>query len=56
MLFYTLTGIGKHGKFYNLTDVPLKDWEIEDTTKENIVVIDKKKDGKTPGKDCDNKK
>ncbi|XP_026728181.1 uncharacterized protein LOC113494172 [Trichoplusia ni] len=24
-------GIGKHGKFYKLTEVPLKEWELEDT-------------------------
>ncbi|KAL0861620.1 hypothetical protein ABMA27_009119 [Loxostege sticticalis] len=30
-------GIGKHGKFYKLTEVPLKDWELEDTFEEVTV-------------------
>ncbi|KAL4716512.1 hypothetical protein ACJJTC_015940 [Scirpophaga incertulas] len=27
-------GIGKHGKFYKLSDVPLKDWELESSDEE----------------------
>jgi hypothetical protein len=27
-------GIGKHGKFYKLSEVPLKDWELEDSYEE----------------------
>ncbi|CAB3229733.1 unnamed protein product [Arctia plantaginis] len=27
-------GVGKHGKFYKLTEVPLKDWELEETVEE----------------------
>ncbi|CAH2057272.1 unnamed protein product, partial [Iphiclides podalirius] len=34
-------GIGKHGKFYRLTEVPLKDWEIEETIDEITVESDK---------------
>ncbi|XP_013137975.1 PREDICTED: probable enoyl-CoA hydratase [Papilio polytes] len=35
------TGIGKHGKFYRLTEVPLKDWELEETYEEVTVQTDK---------------
>ncbi|CAK1591185.1 unnamed protein product [Parnassius mnemosyne] len=34
-------GIGKHGKFYRLTDVPLKDWELEETFDEVKIKSDK---------------
>ncbi|KPJ07716.1 3-hydroxypropionyl-coenzyme A dehydratase [Papilio machaon] len=37
----TGTGIGKHGKFYKLTEVPLKDWELEETYEEVTVQTDK---------------
>ncbi|KAJ2940846.1 hypothetical protein O0L34_g10107 [Tuta absoluta] len=40
-------GIGKHGKFYKLTEVPLKDWEVEESFTETAVMEDpekKKKD------------
>ncbi|XP_045762161.1 probable enoyl-CoA hydratase [Maniola jurtina] len=41
-------GIGKHGKFYKLTEVPLKDWELEETFEEVTVKIEEeKKDKKT---------
>nr|AID66686.1 putative enoyl-CoA hydratase [Agrotis segetum] len=30
-------GIGKHGKFYKLTEVPLKEWELEETVDEVTV-------------------
>lgn len=33
-------GIGKHGKFYRLTEVPLKDWELEETFEEVTVSLD----------------
>ncbi|GBP62673.1 Probable enoyl-CoA hydratase echA8 [Eumeta japonica] len=33
-------GIGKHGKFYKLTQVTLKDWELEDSIEETIVIED----------------
>ncbi|CAH0760000.1 unnamed protein product [Diatraea saccharalis] len=33
-------GIGKHGKFYKLTDYPLKDWELEESYEE--VIVEKK--------------
>lgn len=36
-------GIGKHGKFYKLSEVPLKDWELEETYEE--VVLDEKEKG-----------
>ncbi|XP_059061291.1 probable enoyl-CoA hydratase [Achroia grisella] len=36
-------GIGKHGKFYKLTEVPLKDWEMEETLEEVKVTIEEKK-------------
>ncbi|XP_047540454.1 probable enoyl-CoA hydratase [Vanessa atalanta] len=39
-------GIGKHGKFYKLTDVPLKDWELEETIEEVIVKEDEDKNKK----------
>ncbi|KAJ8710806.1 hypothetical protein PYW08_009321 [Mythimna loreyi] len=32
-------GIGKHGKFYRLTEVPLKDWELEETVDEVTIKI-----------------
>ncbi|XP_049880158.1 probable enoyl-CoA hydratase [Pectinophora gossypiella] len=38
-------GIGKHGKFYKLTEVPLKDWELEESVEE-ITIIEEKKDDK----------
>lgn len=44
MLYFP--GIGKHGKFYKLTEVQLKDWELEDSMEEMQVTIDKKKDDK----------
>ncbi|KPJ04176.1 PREDICTED: probable enoyl-CoA hydratase [Papilio xuthus] len=34
-------GIGKHGKFYRLTEVPLKDWELEETYEEVTIQTDK---------------
>ncbi|XP_026332762.1 uncharacterized protein LOC113239836 [Hyposmocoma kahamanoa] len=34
-------GIGRHGKFYKLTEVPLKDWELEESLEEIQVTIDK---------------
>ncbi|KPJ21428.1 hypothetical protein RR48_00171 [Papilio machaon] len=34
-------GIGKHGKFYKLTEVPLKDWELEETYEEVTIQTDK---------------
>ncbi|XP_038218327.1 probable enoyl-CoA hydratase [Zerene cesonia] len=34
-------GIGKHGKFYRLTDMPLKDWELEETLEEITVTVEK---------------
>ncbi|XP_068624879.1 probable enoyl-CoA hydratase [Battus philenor] len=37
-------GIGKHGKFYRLTDVPLKDWELEESIEE--VTIESNKEEK----------
>ncbi|XP_030038320.2 probable enoyl-CoA hydratase [Manduca sexta] len=41
-------GIGKHGKFYKLTEMPLKDWELEDSVEEITVKEDNaKKDGKS---------
>ncbi|XP_034826139.1 probable enoyl-CoA hydratase [Maniola hyperantus] len=41
-------GIGKHGKFYKLTEVPLKDWELEESFEEvTIKVEEEKKDKKT---------
>ncbi|XP_013191716.1 probable enoyl-CoA hydratase [Amyelois transitella] len=40
-------GIGKHGKFYKLTEVPLKDWELEETLEEVQVSIQKKDDKKS---------
>ncbi|XP_047520027.1 probable enoyl-CoA hydratase echA8 [Pieris napi] len=37
-------GVGKHGKFYKLTEMPLKDWELEESLEEiEVVVTDKKK-------------
>ncbi|XP_075985397.1 putative enoyl-CoA hydratase [Anticarsia gemmatalis] len=30
-------GIGKHGKFYKLSELPLKDWEMEDVSEEIII-------------------
>ncbi|XP_063629484.1 probable enoyl-CoA hydratase [Cydia splendana] len=38
-------GIGKHGKFHNLTEVPVEDWELENTVEETVVThdVDKKK-------------
>ncbi|CAK1543461.1 unnamed protein product [Leptosia nina] len=39
-------GIGKHGKFYKLTDMPLKDWELEETLEEIEVVV--KEEDKKP--------
>ncbi|CAH3950160.1 probable enoyl-CoA hydratase [Pieris brassicae] len=37
-------GIGKHGKFYKLTEMPLKDWELEESLEEiEVVVKDKEK-------------
>lgn len=53
-------GIGKHGKFYKLSEVPLKDWELEESFEE--VTVEKQdppkpaaeakpKDGKD--KNCD---
>ncbi|CAH0717882.1 unnamed protein product, partial [Brenthis ino] len=38
-------GIGKHGKFYKLTEVPLKDWELEESFEETVK-IDEDKDKK----------
>ncbi|XP_072948084.1 probable enoyl-CoA hydratase [Epargyreus clarus] len=35
-------GIGKHGKFYKLSEAPLKDWELEETFEEVTVDIDSK--------------
>ncbi|XP_052759172.1 probable enoyl-CoA hydratase isoform X1 [Galleria mellonella] len=41
-------GIGKHGKFYKLTEVPLKDWELEETLEEvKVTIEEKKKNGKS---------
>lgn len=37
-------GIGKHGKFYKLTEMPLKDWELEDSNSSQQIVTDKKPD------------
>ncbi|XP_041980095.1 probable enoyl-CoA hydratase [Aricia agestis] len=37
-------GIGKHGKFYKLTEAPLKDWEIEDSTEEISIKKDEDSD------------
>ncbi|CAG4939399.1 unnamed protein product [Colias eurytheme] len=34
-------GIGKHGKFYRLTDMPLKDWELEESLEEITVTVEK---------------
>uniref|UniRef100_A0A2H1W7G3 SFRICE_015857 n=1 Tax=Spodoptera frugiperda TaxID=7108 RepID=A0A2H1W7G3_SPOFR len=42
-------GIGKHGKFYKLKELPLKDWELEDT--EEQVTIKLKDSEKEEGKD-----
>ncbi|CAH2097748.1 unnamed protein product [Euphydryas editha] len=39
-------GIGKHGKFYKLTDAPLKDWELEESIEEVVVKIDEDKNKK----------
>ncbi|KAJ0171517.1 hypothetical protein K1T71_013067 [Dendrolimus kikuchii] len=41
-------GIGKHGKFYKLTEMPLKDWELEETIEEVTVNIE-------PGQNKDRK-
>ncbi|CAH2231881.1 jg11062 [Pararge aegeria aegeria] len=41
-------GIGKHGKFYKLTEVPLKDWELEETFEEITVKLDEEKKDKKP--------
>uniref|UniRef100_A0A2A4JEQ0 Enoyl-CoA hydratase n=1 Tax=Heliothis virescens TaxID=7102 RepID=A0A2A4JEQ0_HELVI len=35
-------GIGKHGKFYKLTEVPLEDWELEDSSEEVTIKLKKK--------------
>ncbi|KAJ8710074.1 hypothetical protein PYW07_009440 [Mythimna separata] len=35
-------GIGKHGKFYKLTEVPLKEWELEETVDEVTIEIKEK--------------
>ncbi|XP_063897426.1 probable enoyl-CoA hydratase [Helicoverpa armigera] len=35
-------GIGKHGKFYKLTEVELKDWELEETSDEVTIKIKQK--------------
>ncbi|XP_050671535.1 probable enoyl-CoA hydratase isoform X4 [Leptidea sinapis] len=40
-------GIGKHGKFYKLTEVPLKEWELEEAFEEITVTEDKKDDKKS---------
>lgn len=39
-------GIGKHGKFYKLTDAPLKDWELEESIEEVVVKVDEDKNKK----------
>ncbi|CAG9570709.1 unnamed protein product [Danaus chrysippus] len=39
-------GIGKHGKFYKLTEVPLKDWELEESFEEIVIKDDEGKDDK----------
>ncbi|KAI8432811.1 hypothetical protein MSG28_013757 [Choristoneura fumiferana] len=47
----TGTGIGKHGKFYKLTEVPLQDWELENSVEETVVKLgddEKAPDGKAP--------
>ncbi|XP_073962309.1 probable enoyl-CoA hydratase [Choristoneura fumiferana] len=44
-------GIGKHGKFYKLTEVPLQDWELENSVEETVVKLgddEKAPDGKAP--------
>ncbi|XP_052743562.1 probable enoyl-CoA hydratase [Bicyclus anynana] len=33
-------GIGKHGKFYKLSEVPLKDWELEESLEETTIKLD----------------
>ncbi|RVE51666.1 hypothetical protein evm_003638 [Chilo suppressalis] len=42
-------GIGKHGKFYKLTDAPLMHWELEETFEE--VTVEIKQDAKQKSED-----
>ncbi|CAG9125039.1 unnamed protein product [Plutella xylostella] len=47
------SGIGRHGKFYKLTEVPMKDWELEDSVEEVTVI---EADPDAPKEDSDDKK